>query len=128
MSRRLPPDLQHLILSYLPLEQFDRCNFAPNFWVRRYLNRYHEQIDTKVTYLVRAASEHYEVCMDTLTYLDPNIICYYLAKSKNWILAEQILDIPYLRKNKYDAEIFVLACKDNAVSYVKNYSTFLVAL
>lgn len=126
MSHVLPFDCVTAVLACIPLQEFVEYKFVPRIWKLRFLYRYGELIDDIKTYLVRAATEHYEICTPTRSHLQQFVVYYYTAKGKNWdlllkfILEEQReyrkgMDYGELMGG-YNIDIFLLACKDNTVS------------
>ena len=124
MSRRLPPDLQHLILSYVPISQFaEFAQHKTNFWQRRLFTRYHQPplVDTNIKkyYLLHALTEHSELYTDT-TKLYNNIhyktLCYYhAARAGNWGLVTHIAQKHFLLNS-----ILELAIDANQLDVIRN--------
>ena len=122
MARNLPADCTRMILSLLSLDYFVKHNFTLAAWKQRFLCRYGDHIDDVKTYIIRAATEHYEVCALSCKYLDPDVVYYYAAKGKNWELLHQFIlqEQSYYRRGMdysevmgpYNVDIFLLACKD----------------
>lgn len=126
MTLKLPYDCLHLILSYIPLPQFNTLNPPDAAWTQRYFNRYFDHVTNKKNYLIRAASEHYEICADTEKYFNPSILYYYIAKGGHWELLETLITTrssPFLANNfrrcTYLRQIFLMACEANTIAIVK---------
>ena len=98
MTRVLALDCANLILSYLPLEQFSKYTASTDSWKARFQLRYGQKLKSncKKLYLLRAATEYYEVCIDTIGLYTNHHYCsliyYYAARAGYWgFLSRMIL-------------------------------------
>ena len=91
MSRRLPSDCVHITLSYLSLDDFNKHIPNSKLWNTRFYLRYGQKLkgNYKMLYLLRAATEYHEVCVDSLnSHFEhfQDLVCYHAATAKNWTL------------------------------------------
>ena len=131
MSRVLPSDCVNLILSHLPLEQFNKYDLFDKYWKARFFCRYHQPLNgtrIKRNYLLRAATEYSEVCVATLNLYDgrddsdselcESLIYYYAARAGNWKFVRRCItddfDFDFLAP-----EIFALAISASQIDIAK---------
>ena len=125
MSRILPRDLTHKILSFLSLTKFGDTNI--NLWQIRFWHRYGERLndilpltenasEVKRLYYLRAASEHSEVSSDSTNYWSTGFICYHAARSHDWNLVANLSDVAL--PGYYFIKILITAINDDQVDIV----------
>ena len=125
MSYLLPSDCTQFILSYLSLQYFSELISEDELWKARFQYRYGERLNGnyKRLYLLRAATEHHEVCAGTIDlyngdlYLYYEIMCYHAARGGNWACLSSYLNnkVP----NEYYSTILTLAMNADQLDIVR---------
>ena len=117
---QLPIELKYTILSYLSLSCICKFNLTAAVWQFRYLLHFNAAIATvdKKLYLLRAATEQHEVCVDTFKLYPSisynNLVNYYAAVASNWSLVR----VP--SSDQFLTEILVAAILGNQVTLVQD--------